>query len=157
MGRAVVDGLKGYLVMFPWIFLLMFLTVEVMRFFHWKPPLQPIQVILFRERDPWVIGLMALLTCVVAPIAEECFFRGVVFAAMRRRLSRGVAISVSAAAFALVHSNPVGFLPIFLIGSLLAYLYERTGSLAAPVAVHMVHNTFLMCFGIVIRTLMRSA
>jgi membrane protease YdiL (CAAX protease family) len=157
MGTAIVDGLKGYLVIFPWLFLLLFITVELMRFFHWKPPLEPIQIILFRERDPLVMGLIVFLSCVLAPIAEEFFFRGVLFAAARRRLSRGAAIAVSGLAFSFIHTNPVGFLPIFLIGSLMAYLYERTGSLAAPIVVHMVHNTFLMSFGLVVRTLMHGA
>ena len=106
---------------------------------------------------PLVIGLLVVLSCVIAPVAEELFFRGVLFAAVRQRLSRGWAILASGAAFALIHTNPVGFLPIMLIGSLLAYLYERTGSLAAPIAVHILHNTFLMSIGLVVRWLMLTA
>ncbi|OGX29258.1 MAG: hypothetical protein A3B78_01400 [Omnitrophica WOR_2 bacterium RIFCSPHIGHO2_02_FULL_67_20] len=150
---SLAEGFKGYLVVFPWLFLLLFLTVELIRFFHWKPPLEPIQMLLFQERDPLVIGLLVVLSCVIGPIAEELFFRGVLFAAVRRYLSRGGAILASGAAFSLIHTNPVGFLPIMLIGSLLAYLYERTGSLAAPIAVHILHNTFLMSIGLVVRWL----
>ena len=154
---ALVQGFKAYLAVFPWLFLLLFLTVEAIRFFHLKPPLEPIQELLFKERDPRVIGLLVLLSCAIGPVAEELFFRGVLFAALRRHLSRGRAILISGAAFALIHTNPVGFLPILLIGSLLAYLYERTGSLAAPIAVHIVHNTFLMSLGLVMRRLMLHA
>ena len=150
---SLAEGFKGYLVVFPWLFLLLFLTVELIRFFHWKPPLEPIQMLLFQERDPLVIGLLVVLSCVIGPIAEELFFRGVLFAAARQRLSRGGAILASGAAFSLIHTNPVGFLPIMLIGSLLAYLYERTGLLAAPIAVHILHNAFLMSIGLVVRWL----
>ena len=110
-------------------------------------------MLLFQERAPLVFGLLVVLSCVIGPIAEELFFRGVLFAAVRRYLSRGGAILASGAAFSLIHTNPVGFLPIMLIGSLLAYLYERTGSLAAPIAVHILHNTFLMSIGLVVRWL----
>lgn len=154
---SLADGFKGYLVVFPWLFLLLFLTVELIRFFHWKPPIEPIQILLFQERDPLVIGLLVVLSCVIGPVAEELFFRGVLFAVVRRHLSRGWAILASGAAFSLIHTNPVGFLPILLIGSLLAYLYERTGSLAAPIAVHILHNTFLMSIGLVVRRLMLPA
>ena len=101
-----------------------------------------------------MVGLLVVLSCVIGPIAEELFFRGVLFAAARQHLSRGWAILASGAAFSLIHTNPVGFLPILVIGSLLAYLYERTGSLAAPIAVHMLHNTFLMSIGLIVRRLM---
>ena len=151
---SLAEGFKGYLVVFPWLFLLLFLTVELVRFFHWTPPIEPIERLLFQEADPVVVGLLVVLSCVIGPIAEELFFRGVLFAAARRHLSRGGAILASGAAFSLIHTNPVGFLPILLIGSLLAYLYERTGSLAAPIAVHILHNTFLMSIGLIVRQLM---
>jgi membrane protease YdiL (CAAX protease family) len=155
--RALAGGFTGYLVIFPWLFLLLFLTVELIRFFHLKPPLEPIQVLLFQQHDPLVIGLLVALSCVIGPIAEELFFRGVLFPAVRQRFRRGTAILLSGAAFALIHTNPVGFLPIMLIGSLFAYLYERTGSLLAPIAVHIVHNTFLMSIGLVVRGLLLDA
>ena len=152
--RSLAQGFTGYLVVFPWLFLLLFLTVELVRFFHLKPPIEPIQVLLFQQRDPLVIGLLVVLSCVIGPIAEELFFRGVLFAAVRRRFRRGTAILLSGAAFALIHTNPIGFLPIMLIGSLLAYLYERTGSLLSPIAVHILHNTLLMSIGLVVRRLL---
>ena len=60
---------------------------------------------------------------------------------------------ISGALFALVHSNAVGFLPIMVLGCLLAHLYERTGSLASPLAIHVLHNTFLMSTALVFRQL----
>ena len=100
-----------------------------------------------------VLALTLVLACGIGPIAEECFFRGVVYAALRRRTSRIVAILASGAIFALIHTNPVGFLPIMVLGCVLAYLYERTGSLASPLAIHILHNTFLMAMAMIFRRL----
>ncbi len=61
---------------------------------------------------------------------------------------------LSGAAFALIHTSPIGFLPIMVLGCLLAYLYERTGSLASPLAIHVLHNTFLMVLSMAFRRLM---
>ena len=47
---------------------------------------------------------------------------------------------MSALLFASVHLYLINFLPIFLIGVLLARLYERTGSLAAPIVAHATAN-----------------
>ena len=66
-------------------------------------------------------------------------------------------MATTAAIFALVHTNVVGFLPIFLLGYLLADVYDRTGSLAAPLAVHIAHNTYLMSIALVMRHAMSVA
>jgi membrane protease YdiL (CAAX protease family) len=98
--------------------------------------------------------LLALLSCVIAPVAEELFFRAVLFTAIRQRASKGLAIFLSGAAFALVHTNLVGFLPILLIGMYLSYIYERTGSLLASITVHIAHNSLLLALGLVVRRLL---
>ena len=154
LSTALAVGFRGYLAVFPWIFLLLFLVVHVTRSLGLKPPIEPIQELLFRERRPGVLGLTVLLACVIGPIAEELFFRGVVYAAIRQRMSRTAAMLISGATFAFVHANPVGFLPIMALGCLLANLYERTGSLASPLAVHILHNSFLMSLALLVRQLL---
>lgn len=151
---AVAVGFRGYVAVFPWMFILLLATVEAMRLIGWTPPPEPIQELIFHERDPWVLAWMTLLACVVAPVAEELFFRGVLYPAIRRRMSRMAAMAASGAAFSLIHMNPTGFLSILLIGCLLAHLYERTGSLLSPLAIHMLHNTFLMAAALVLRRLL---
>ena len=151
---AIGMGLRGYLSVFPWLFLLLFLVAQVARAFGWEPPVEPIHELIFEEHRPMVLLLTSVLACAVGPIAEELFFRGVVYTALRQRLSRLVAILISGVIFALIHANPMGFLPIMVLGCLLAYLYERTGSLASPLAIHIVHNTFLMILAMAFRRLM---
>jgi membrane protease YdiL (CAAX protease family) len=154
IGRAIRVGLRGYITLFPWLIVLLVLAIEVAHHFGFKPPVEPIQELMFQERRPLVLGFTMLLACVIGPIAEELFFRGVLYTAFRRRTSRLVAIVVSGALFALVHTNAIGFLPILTLGCLLAYLYERTGSLVSPLAVHVAHNTLLMSLAMVFRQLL---
>jgi uncharacterized protein len=89
-----------------------------------------------------------LLVCVVAPFAEELFFRGFLFGALRKR-GLIVAVSVSGLAFGLAHvaSSPIGFLvPLATLGVILALLYERTKSLYPPIALHALNNS--IAFGV---------
>lgn len=153
----IVTGFRGYLAVFPWLFILLALIVEVARSLGLKPPVEPIQELIFQEHRPAVLGLVMLLACVIGPAAEEGFFRGVLYAALRRRLPRPAAMVASGVAFSLVHTNPVGFVPIAVLGCLLAYLYERTGSLASPLAVHIAHNTVLMSLALVMRRVLLAA
>ena len=150
----VAAGLRNYLMAFPWLFLLVALTVKATQWFHWTPPVEPIQELVFQEQRGAVLGLVLVLACVIGPVAEELFFRGVLYPAIRTRTSRLAATLLSGAAFSLVHTNVVGFLPIMALGCLLAYLYESTGSLASPLAVHIVHNSLLMSLALVLRKLL---
>ena len=83
----------------------------------------------------WVV----LLVCVLVPVGEEMFFRGFVYGTLRRW---GVAAGtvLSALFFGAVHQQIVHFLPIALLGVILALLYERTGSLLPAMVVHAVNN-----------------
>lgn len=154
VARAVEMGFRGYLIVFPWLFLLLFLIIQVAEALHLEPPIEPIHELIFAEQRLGVLGLTFVLACLVGPVAEEIFFRGVVYSALRQRIPRGVAMVISAALFALIHTSPIGFLPIALLGCLLAYLYERSGSLVGPMAIHVLHNTFLMLLAMVVRRLM---
>jgi membrane protease YdiL (CAAX protease family) len=81
-----------------------------------------------------------LAVVVVAPIAEEVFFRGVVYNAWEREYGYRRALLGSALLFGIVHLSLYNFGPIFLLGLLLAYVYARTRSLLTVVAVHATFN-----------------
>lgn len=83
---------------------------------------------------------------VVAPIAEEVFFRGYLFAGLYKLLGRRRAALLSAALFALAHILPTSWPPIFVLGLLFALLYEQTGSIWPSVIVHAAMNTLAFLF-----------
>ncbi len=84
-----------------------------------------------------------LLAVVAAPLCEEFIFRGLVFGGLRRSMGMAPAIVMSAALFAIVHP-PVSMAPVFVLGLVTAYAYERSRSLLAPVLVHAVYNGALL-------------
>jgi uncharacterized protein len=89
---------------------------------------------------PGGLILAILVVGVLAPFGEEVFFRGFVYRCFRARWGRVAGMVASAALFAAIHVHPVGLLPIFFIGCVLANLYERTGTLIAPITLHAVNN-----------------
>lgn len=98
--------------------------------------------------EPW---LVVVAVVIVAPIAEEVFFRGVAFNAWLRERGRRFAYIGSAALFAAIHVSLVSLLPIFLLGLAFAWVYRRTRSLVAPIAMHATFNGISVALGLLIR------
>ncbi len=90
--------------------------------------------------SPGEFGLVLLAGAVVAPFAEEIFFRGYVFRAYLRQKGLWRAFLYSSLLFALVHLNLPAFLPILVVGLLLSFLYYRTGSVVPGMVAHGLNN-----------------
>lgn len=86
---------------------------------------------------PWLFFLGG---AVIAPVVEELFFRGFVFAGLRGRYHWQPAAALSAALFALLHLTPTAFLPIFVLGFIFAWLYQHSGSIWPAILMHMLTN-----------------
>lgn len=82
-----------------------------------------------------------LTACVLAPLAEEMVFRGVLLPAFARRWGDTVGIVVSSAAFAAVHVYPFAMVPIFALAWILARLFLRSRTLWLPILAHSLFNT----------------
>lgn len=85
----------------------------------------------------------AFLVTVVAPIAEELFFRGFLFTSLRRWGLWPAAI-VTGLVFGAIHAGSAPdalYLPILAIfGVVLCLLYAKTGSLYACIVLHAINN-----------------
>lgn len=96
------------------------------------------------------IRVVALLSAaLVAPIAEELFFRGILQTALARAFPvrpgsnyhRRYAIIMAGTLFGLMHTSTPHYVPaLIVLGILLGYLYEKRGSLVTPILVHMLFN-----------------
>ena len=86
--------------------------------------------------------LFNLLVVAVAPaIGEELVFRGVVQQQFYRiARTRGLAIWITAFLFSAVHLQFEGFLPRFLLGALLGYLFLWSKNLWIPILAHFFFN-----------------
>lgn len=84
---------------------------------------------------------------VLAPIGEELFFRGVLFRSIRDHRGFWAGALGSSVAFGLIHYIPGPALDSVLLmtvmvftGLGMSYIYERRGSIVAPIAAHMAFN-----------------
>ncbi len=75
-----------------------------------------------------------------APIIEELLFRGVVFGGCAKIMPVWGAMFLSGFIFAFIHVNAATFVPLWFLGIAFAWLYARTGTLLAPMAVHFTFN-----------------
>ncbi len=105
-----------------------------------EDPRQEAVKLLGQSSDAVTIGLMVLVACVGAPLAEELVFRGYLYGVLKRFTNIPLAVFLSGLLFGAVHLNLAALPPLFVLGMLLAVLYEVTGSLWAPVAVHFLFN-----------------
>ena len=101
--------------------------------------------------DESTLAMLAVagLVCVVAPVAEELFFRGYFFTALRNWKGVWPAAIITGLVFGGIHagSAPVGYLvPLAVFGFGLCLLYWRTGSLYPCIALHAFNNS--LAFGI---------
>ncbi len=90
-------------------------------------------------------SLVALLVIVEAPLIEEPLFRGIVFRGFARSMPMWGAIALSGFVFALVHVNAATFIPLWFIGAAFAWVYWKTGTILAPMAVHFLFNLINFC------------
>ena len=93
------------------------------------------------------IAVLAVLTIVVvAPVAEEVFFRGMLFAGLRTKFSLWPAAILSGLAFGIPHvtSGPTAAIPLSIFGVALAWIYNRTGSIWPCILIHVVNNSIAL-------------
>ena len=97
--------------------------------------------------------IAGLLIVPVAALAEEIFFRGLVFGGMRQTMPLWPAALASGVVFGSLHltAGDLGVaLQLSLFGAILAWTYERSGTLWAPIALHGANNA--IAFSILIST-----
>ena len=144
---AIVAGLAWGVVAWLGSSVVLFLVSELLTRMGQPPPVGPAEQAI-AMLEPW---LVVVTIVVFAPIAEELFFRGIVFNAWLRESGPTWAYVGSAALFAVIHFSLASLLPIFLLGLALAWIYRRTGSLLAPIAMHATVNGISVIVALAIR------
>jgi uncharacterized protein len=96
----------------------------------------------------WLV-LAAIVVVAVAPVAEEFFFRGFFYRALRNGLvprlgARGgilLAAAIDGLLFGTIHLPPLDlFVPLAVLGFVFCLLYERTGTLYSTIGFHAINN-----------------
>ncbi|MBD2723052.1 CPBP family intramembrane glutamic endopeptidase [Hymenobacter armeniacus] len=87
--------------------------------------------------------LVAIVVVALVPaVAEELVFRGVVQKNLVRWFSPHVGVWLAAAIFSAIHLQFFGFVPRFVLGLVLGYLYLWSGNILVSMAAHFTQNAF---------------
>ncbi len=127
-------GLGCGLMLLSWVINLAYSYFLMLFDLQIQPDLTPLFSELASPGWVFVIGV------VLAPIVEELFFRGFIFAGFRQKYGWKKATLLSAIFFALIHMQPTAMLPIFLLGVIFAILYHYSASIWPAVLMHMLSN-----------------
>jgi uncharacterized protein len=106
--------------------------------------------------DQGTFGMIAagFMVICVAPIAEEFFFRGFFYRALRSRWSILGAAAIDGLLFGVIHYDFTGadalliLPPLAILGFIFCLVYERTGSIYPTIAMHSFNNA--IAFGVTI-------
>lgn len=99
------------------------------------------------------MGVFGVFVLLWAPVAEELFYRGYVYGSLKQHLPLAAAWGISVAVFGLRHvihfyylwphlsvAGAVWACSMLIFGSLMTWLYERTGGLGPSMLVHLLVN-----------------
>ncbi|HAJ94696.1 MAG TPA: hypothetical protein DCP02_00545 [Actinobacteria bacterium] len=88
--------------------------------------------------------VLLIVVSFIGPIVEEVFFRGFLYSAFKKNWGILPALFLSSILFSLVHLEIYSFIPLFMIGWLLAYIFEKTRSLFPAIFLHAMYNLILI-------------
>ncbi|HEV2318187.1 MAG TPA: type II CAAX endopeptidase family protein [Verrucomicrobiae bacterium] len=140
LALAPLLAVGALILLLPVTWVLQSASVRLMEKFHWKPQIEE-AVSLFTgavsRPEQIYLGIFAVI---LAPVAEEFIFRGVLFTFVRQLGLRKTAWFGVSLLFALIHGDAAIFIPLFGLALVLTWLYEITDSLLAPIFTHALFN-----------------
>ncbi len=143
------QAVRGYILFFPALILLILISLGITWIFDLPFQPHPLVQPLLEAGEKFIWPLFAI-GLFLGPLAEELFFRGLLFPALQKRMSVFWSAVLSAALFSTLHWNWAAWLPIFGLGMLLAYSYQKTGSILVPVFIHVIHNGLFLAFTVLV-------
>lgn len=137
---AVAYGALTALAFLPFGWLLQQGCIWLLTQVHLQPELQSTFEALQATTTAMDHIVMGLTIIVLAPVAEEIIFRGILYPTIKQAGHPRLALWGVAFVFALIHFNAAILIPLLLLALLLAWLYEYTDNLLAPIAAHVCFN-----------------
>ncbi len=149
-------GIRTYFLILPIFIVILIALIYVSSLISYEPPPHPLVEILLEDEQLsfGTVFFSLLVACVVGPVVEETFFRGFFYPAVRKYLGRGWTLVVTAALFAGVHDNLFAFIPIFFLGLVLCYLYEKRSSLVSCISLHIIHNAVFIAYFFIMKSVL---
>ena len=124
----------------PVLWLLQALAVTVLTRLGWPPEDQTAVQLFESAHSIWGRLYIGWFAVVLAPVAEEFIFRGMLFPFLKQLGFPRLAWFGVSGLFALIHVNAAIFLPLFVLALALTWLYEKTDNLLASITAHATFN-----------------
>jgi membrane protease YdiL (CAAX protease family) len=138
--HALLTAIGFIIVVLPIVLLLQAASIHALEKLGW-PSEDQAAVKLLTDAKSWrttiYLGVFAVL---IAPVAEEFIFRGMLFPFVKRLGWPKLAWFGVSFLFALIHLNAPTFVPLFVFALALTWLYEKTDNLLAPITAHALFN-----------------
>ena len=144
----VKAGIGTYILM-SWLTLAVFVLNKYLVYrLGWKADQNPMIEILVEElagaKRFWLLAWLTFAATVGVALFEELLFRGLLYNVFKRYAPTAVAAPLAALVFAGAHGVKSQVLPLFVLGLLMTYAYERSGRLLAPIILHATNNGLVM-------------
>ena len=130
----------GLAVAVPVMLGLKLISEMVLQKFGWPTEDQLAIEMFANVKSVWLRVYLGLFAVVLAPVAEEFIFRGLIFSGLKKLGWPKCAWVGTSLLFALIHFNTPTFLPLFVFALALTWIYERTEGLLAPIMAHSLFN-----------------
>jgi membrane protease YdiL (CAAX protease family) len=101
-----------------------------------------------KSMEPKTFILFGFVSLILAPAAEEIVYRGLLYVPLHRKLGKYGAILFSSLLWSYGHhfSSPSATIGTFIVGLILGWLYERSGSLIPPMVFHAFKNSWILVY-----------
>lgn len=159
--RFLAVGLEALIALcsIPLMWMVLFACLMVVILVNGKPPSPELPLApIAGSPNPWDrIALVVLAIC-AAPIAEECFFRGMLFNKLRRHMSPFLAVPLQGVIFGLVHPfGPLHIALISVIGIFLGVVYLWRKTIITSMFMHAFLNSAALALMLLFLTLMSNS
>ncbi len=134
-------GIGSYLVALP---LMLAVSLVNQRIWQGEGGSNPLLQIVLEENDPISLGIFFFTAAIAAPFFEETLFRGFLLPSLTRYFPTWGAIAVSSLIFATAHLSLSEVLPLAVLGSILGFVYVKSGNLLASMLLHSLWNSITM-------------
>ncbi|HEX3857577.1 MAG TPA: CPBP family intramembrane glutamic endopeptidase [Verrucomicrobiae bacterium] len=138
--HALLTAVGFIIVVLPVVLLLQGASIHALEKFGWPPEDQAAVKLVTDAKSLWTTIYLGVFAVVIAPVAEEFIFRGMLFPFVKQLGWPRLAWLGVSFLFALIHLNAPTFVPLFAFALALTWLYEKTDNLLAPITAHALFN-----------------
>jgi hypothetical protein len=138
--KLIKYGLFFYITLIPFMVMSSLVYQGILSAKGYPPNLQDIALLLSGDYPLWGRVIICLFAIGVAPVFEECVFRGILLPIAVRKYGLGAGIFMISFVFAAIHVHLGSFIPLLIIASGFSLAYLYTKSLWVPIIMHGLFN-----------------